>query len=255
MSLFKSFQPSKGDIASSTAVKSSVQRGMRQKLLEQYPSLSQDEGILLEQIWPKKQGITLVKFSREHVSFLVNQGEPLFFQHFDGPYMPTLHLLHKYPFLLPSIQVDRGAIKFLLSGANVMAPGLLTAGGRLPDPGKGEIALPEGAPVAIMAQDKESALSIGILRLGTDEIRSKGKGSVVDNIHYLGGELLRERVERRSMELTFSSSFRRFVDLMRKGRFLMTDIAYHAIVLLQHFIKLFDCSLIIIKRHTSNNIC
>lgn len=95
MSLFKSFQPQKGDIASSTAVKSSVQRGMRTKLLDQYDALSKDDGVLLESIWPKKQGITLVKFSREHVSFLVNQGEPLFFQHFDGPYLPTLHLLQK----------------------------------------------------------------------------------------------------------------------------------------------------------------
>lgn len=95
MSLFKSFQPSKGDISASTAVKSSVQRGMRTKLLDQYEALSKDEGVLLEQIWPKKQGITLVKFSREHVSFLVYKGEPLFFQHFDGPYLPTLHLLHK----------------------------------------------------------------------------------------------------------------------------------------------------------------
>lgn len=95
MSLFKSFQPQKGDIASSTAVKSSVQRGMRNKLLEQYEGLSKDGGVLLEQIWPKKKGITLVKFSREHVSFLVNSGEPIFFQHFDGPYLPTLHMLHK----------------------------------------------------------------------------------------------------------------------------------------------------------------
>lgn len=96
MSLFKSFSPSKGDVSSSTAVKSSVQRGMRNKLLEQYPdSLAKDEGVLLEKIWPKKEDITLVKFSREHVSFLVLHGQPLFFQHFDGPYCPTLHLVHQ----------------------------------------------------------------------------------------------------------------------------------------------------------------
>lgn len=33
--------------------------------------------------------------SREHVSILALRGEPLFFQHFDGPYYPTLRLLHK----------------------------------------------------------------------------------------------------------------------------------------------------------------
>lgn len=63
MSLFKTFVPSKGDVSSSTAVKSSVQRGMRSKLLEQYPLLAKDEAVLLESIWPKKEGITLVKFS------------------------------------------------------------------------------------------------------------------------------------------------------------------------------------------------
>lgn len=62
MSLFKSFQPSKGDISTSTAVKSSVQRGMRTKLLDQYVALSKDDGVLLESIWPKKQQITLTKF-------------------------------------------------------------------------------------------------------------------------------------------------------------------------------------------------
>lgn len=96
MSLFRSFQPSKGDVASSTAVKSSVQRNIRTKLLAQYPdTLGQDDGLLLESIWPKKEPLTLVKFSREHVSILVLNKQPLFFQHFDGPYYPELHLLQK----------------------------------------------------------------------------------------------------------------------------------------------------------------
>lgn len=68
-----------------------------------------------------------------------------------------------------------------------MAPGLLTAGGRLPDPSKGEKPLEKGSPVAIMAQDKRLALSIGILKESTEEIRAKGKGIVVDNVHCLGG--------------------------------------------------------------------
>lgn len=33
--------------------------------------------------------------SREHVSILALKGEALFFQHFDGPYYPTLQLLHR----------------------------------------------------------------------------------------------------------------------------------------------------------------
>jgi PUA domain protein len=44
-------------------------------------------------------------------------GSYLFFNHFDGPYFPNLKILHKYPDILPKIQVDKGAIKFVLKGA------------------------------------------------------------------------------------------------------------------------------------------
>ena len=33
--------------------------------------------------------------SREHISIYTLNGDPLFFQHFDGPYYPVLRLLHK----------------------------------------------------------------------------------------------------------------------------------------------------------------
>ena len=35
------------------------------------------------------------------------------------------------PNLLPRLQVDKGAIKFILSGANIMAPGLTSPGARM----------------------------------------------------------------------------------------------------------------------------
>lgn len=35
------------------------------------------------------------------------------------------------PDMMPKIQVDKGAIKFILSGADIMCPGLTSAGGRI----------------------------------------------------------------------------------------------------------------------------
>ena len=34
------------------------------------------------------------------------------------------------PFILPQQQVDKGAIRFILSGANIMCPGLTSAGAK-----------------------------------------------------------------------------------------------------------------------------
>jgi len=198
--MFKKFSRAE-DVSSSTAIKSSHQRGIRSKLVEQMPLLGQpaytgsaeeeapaqegdDENrtTLLEQLWPKKEGLTLVK-CREHISILALKGEPLFFQHFDGPYYPTLRLLHKYPQLLPKIQVDKGAIKFVLAGANVMCPGLTSAGGYLA-PG-----LAPETPVAIFAETKSLPCAIGLMKMSTDEIKSLNKGIGVDNITYLGDDL------------------------------------------------------------------
>ncbi|KAH8928759.1 hypothetical protein BT69DRAFT_1212407, partial [Atractiella rhizophila] len=122
---------------------------------------------------------------REHVSILVLNGEPLFFQHFDGPYYPTLRLLHKYPDLLPKVQVDTGAIKFVLSGANIMCPGLLTPTAKLPDaPG-----VPQDTPVAVMAYGKQHACAIGKTLMSTEGMKESRKGVGVENLSWVGDDL------------------------------------------------------------------
>lgn len=120
------FNP-KDDVSGQVAVKSSVQRAIRAKLLEQMPLLNEgegtEEGSLLESIWPKKENLTLVKWyvrpcarrarlskrrhlwvsrrsscflsSRDHISILALNGDPLFFQHFDEHYFPCLRILHR----------------------------------------------------------------------------------------------------------------------------------------------------------------
>ena len=55
-------------------------------------------------------------------------GLPLFFCQRDGPWFPTLRLLHQYPDMMPKLRADKGAIKFVLSGAHIMCPGLTSPG-------------------------------------------------------------------------------------------------------------------------------
>lgn len=95
-----------------------------------------------------------------------------------------------------------------------MAPGLTSTGGRLPtgnaeergvygETDKGEVGegiregggwyggreLEEGEPVVICAEGKEEACAVGVLSMGTKEVKEKGKGPVVEEGHYLGDGL------------------------------------------------------------------
>ncbi|KAJ5249062.1 hypothetical protein N7468_000513 [Penicillium chermesinum] len=168
-------------------VKSSVQRGLRQKLLDTYPGYEP----FIEEIMPKKASLEVVKLP-DRVTLYTIDTTPLFFQPMDGPPIPHLRLVHQYPSAIPTVQIDRGAIRFVLSGAALMAPGLTSPGGRLPD---AEHAIEAGQVVAVKAEGKEEVCLIGVLKVGTEEIKSKGKGVVMDEGHYLGDGLWRLQLD------------------------------------------------------------
>ena len=100
------------------------------KISEQYPWLVENN--VLEELLPKKQELMIIKLP-EHVQLLVAGHTPLFFSTRDGGWFPTLRLLHKYPDMMPRLRTDKGAIKFVLSGANVMCPGLTSPGATIHD--------------------------------------------------------------------------------------------------------------------------
>lgn len=95
-----------------------------------------------------------------------------------------------------------------------MAPGLTSTGGRLPSGDEnekgtyGEAAaedgeggwyggreLKEGEPVVICAEGKTEACAVGVLSMGTKDVKEKGKGPVVEEGHYLGDGLWRLSTE------------------------------------------------------------
>ncbi|PLB40043.1 GTP-binding protein YchF [Aspergillus candidus] len=162
-------------------VKSSVQRGLRQKFLDAHPGFEP----YIDEVLPKKAQLDAVKLPDKCTLYSIST-EPLFYQPQDGPPIPHLKLVHAYPSALPTIQIDRGAIRFVLSGATLMAPGLTSPGGRLPD---AEHQLEAGTVVAVVAEGKELACLVGPLKVGTEEIKQKGKGVALEEGHYLGDGL------------------------------------------------------------------
>ena len=69
-----------------------------------------------------------------------------------------------------------------------MAPGLTSAGGRLPEESD---ALEAGSVVGVKAEGKEEICLVGMLKVGTEDIKKVGKGVVIDEGHYLGDGLWR----------------------------------------------------------------
>jgi len=175
--MFKKFS-TKENISGQSQVKSSVGRGIRTKIREQYPSLDP----YLDTIIPKKTPLILTK-CHNHINLVVVNQEILFFNVRDGPFYPTIRLLHKYPIMLPQLRVDRGAIKSVFSGANIMCPGLTSPGASMLSD------VEEETIVAVMAEGKETALAIGLTKMSTKQIRQVNKGIAIENIHYLNDGL------------------------------------------------------------------
>lgn len=193
--MFKKF--SKDDIHSRSNIKSSVQRGLKTNFVNAYPDLEN----AIDNIIPKKSQVILIKcedkiqlYSVDNTNNPAKDGgngsdsdddnnEIVLIQHFTD-LIPTLKTVHKYPELFPRVQVDRGAIKFVMSGANIMCPGLTSKGGKLP-----EEDLPVDTIVTVYAEGKENALAIGKLAMSVDDIKKKNKGIGIELLHYLGDGL------------------------------------------------------------------
>lgn len=182
-------------------LKSSVQRNLRQSLLTTYPLLEP----YIEEVLPKKASLSQMKLP-DRASLYVIDTEPVFFQNDNGgTLMPHLKLVHRFPAAFPTVRIDRGAIRFVLSGATLMAPGLTSAGGRLPEPKEGPESvdaegrwsreLEKDEPVVIMAEGKEHACAVGLLVAGTKEVKDKGKGPVVEDAHFLGDGLWKLNID------------------------------------------------------------
>lgn len=154
-------------------MKSSQQRAVRAAIVEQMPKLEP----YIDDLMPKKEKLILAKCVG-HVTIIANQeAMPLFFQLRDRPYMPTLRTLHKYPFILPILRVDRGAIKHVINGADVMVPGLRSERAVIEDE------VERGAAVAVFAESKEHAIAVGFCMMSTAQMRLNDKGVAVEGTH------------------------------------------------------------------------
>ena len=180
--MFKKFDPT-SDVSTSTQVKASVQRALKSQLLEKHSALTEE---VLEALLPKKSPLVQYKVGPHLMLYCRHvehedkspTDEPVLFQHRDGPILPALRLVHEYPTVeFTKVTVDKGAIPFLLGGANVMCPGLTNPGGEMPEDGLEKDAngfdipgLEKGDGVVIYAEGKEYAIGIGQMTMSSADV-------------------------------------------------------------------------------------
>jgi PUA domain protein len=166
------------EVGNSVQLNKSELKSVKKSLVENFPGIE----CLLEDLLPKKKTIFKIKLRMQDKSeIIVVDDEIVCFSRYKK-WVPTLKLLHAYPELGKKFKVDRGAIKFVLNGANIMCQGFTSAGGELGEAKKGDI-------IVIMAEDKEHALAIGELVMSSEEIRNINKDVGVENLHFIGDDL------------------------------------------------------------------
>lgn len=181
--MFRKFDPS-NDISTSTQVKASVQRNLKSQIADAHPAITEEQ---LDALLPKKTPLVQYKVGPHMMLYCrhVDKGEdvsavdePIFFQHRDGPILPCLKMVHKHPSLqFTRVTVDKGAIPFILGGANIMCPGLTNPGGEMPvdgetkdEQGFDKPGLAKGDGVVIFAEGKEHAIAIGVMTMSSAEM-------------------------------------------------------------------------------------
>ncbi len=99
----------------------------------------------------------------------------LSFLNFDGDWIPSLRLLLLQPHLLAQVVVDKGAIRFVVNGADVMRPGIVQTDD-----------FSKGALVVIVDEGFYKPLAVGKALFSSEEMNKKSTGKVVSLLHFIG---------------------------------------------------------------------
>ena len=97
-----------------------------------------------------------------------------FFKHNDV-WVPTIRTLLQHN-LLKEVVVDMGAVKFVVNGADIMRPGVVSCN---PQIAQGDI-------IVIKDVNNSKPLAIGTALFSGEELMSQSGGKVVASLHYVG---------------------------------------------------------------------
>lgn len=121
---------------------------------------------------------TLEKITLEEYSLILVDGKPLLFE-IEGRLFPTIRGALEMGLQKRVVTVDKGAIRFVSNGADIMAPGVVAAD---PDIKKGDF-------VIIVEETHQKPLAIGKALMGGLEMVEATSGKAIKSITHVGDKL------------------------------------------------------------------
>ncbi|MDH7516739.1 MAG: RNA-binding protein [Candidatus Thermoplasmatota archaeon] len=106
------------------------------------------------------------------------ENKPVFMFH-EKQMVFTLNGINKFRPQEKFVVVDMGAVSFVTSGADVMAPGVV-------DADKG---ISEGDPVWVCDEKHKKPLAVGFALMNSEQMIKEEKGKAVKVVHYVGDRL------------------------------------------------------------------
>ncbi len=98
---------------------------------------------------------------------------------YEGWVFPTLRGAIEHPFPGRHLIVDMGAIPFVIKGADIMRPGIVSLSEDIR----------AGSPVVVAEERHRKPLAIGVALYEFAEMQRQEKGKMARNIHYVGDDL------------------------------------------------------------------
>ncbi|MDW7731998.1 MAG: RNA-binding protein [Methanolobus sp.] len=113
----------------------------------------------------------------DDIPIVIIEGEVLLFQIGDT-YFPTVKGVLQLGLKKNVVVVDAGAVRFVVNGADVMCPGIVSADGDIE----------AGDPVIIIEENHSKPLAIGTALIPGAQMQASS-GKAIKSVHYVGDKL------------------------------------------------------------------
>ena len=153
-----------------TTLKSNLLTKLKQAAIKEMPMI---EGII-DELFPKKTPVIVYNIEK-HVKLYAVDNKPVMVELNNGEVFPMLRTAIDYPGLLPVVYVDEGAVRALLRGADLMAPGVK----QIPQ------AFQAGQIVEVHLLEQDTPFMVGLAKVSSDEIKEGKTGLAVQNLTIL----------------------------------------------------------------------